>query len=98
VAVHACALSVELHVPAATSLKAKRAAVRPLLEAARARFRVAAAEVGYQDQWQRALLGFAAVGGEAGQVAEVLDKLERFVWSHPDVEVLTVSRTWLEES
>lgn len=93
---HACALSIELHVPAATSLKEKRTAIRPLLDGARARYRVAASEVGFQDQWQRARLGFAAVGGEAGQVREVLDKVERFVWSHPEVVVVGAERTWLE--
>lgn len=93
---HACALSIELHVPAATSLKAKRTAIRPLLDGARARFRVAASEVGFQDQWQHALLGFAAIAGEAAQVVAVLDKVERFVWSHPDVVVVEVERSWLE--
>ena len=93
---HACALSIELHVPAATSLKEKRAAIRPLLDGARARYRVAAAEVDFQDQWQRTCLGFAAVGGEAGQVDEILDKVERFVWSHPDVVVVGTERSWLE--
>lgn len=93
---HACAVAIELHVPAAGSLKAKRAAIRPLLEGARVRYRVAAAEVGFQDHWQRALLGFAAVAGEVGQVTAVLDELERFVWSHPEVEVIEVTRTWLE--
>lgn len=94
---HACTLAVELRVPAAGSLKAKRAAIRPILDGARARFRVAAAEVGFQEQWQRALLGFATVAGDAHQVTEVLDKLERFVWSHPDVEVVAATRSWLEE-
>lgn len=93
---HACALSIELHVPASGSLKAKRAAIRPLLDGARARFHVAASEVAFQDQWQRALLGFAAVGGEAGQVGEILDKVERFVWSHPEVVVMSSERRWLE--
>lgn len=94
--VHACALSMELHVPEARSLKAKRAVVRPLLEGARARFQVAASEVAYQDQWQRAEIAFAAIAGEASQVGEVLDKVERFVWSHPEVTVVSTERTWLE--
>lgn len=92
----ACALEVEIHIPSSGSLKTKRSVVRHLLDGARSRFRVAAAEVGYQDQWQRAALGFAAVGGEAGPVGEVLDKVERFVWSYPDIAVVSVSRHWVE--
>lgn len=62
--------------------------VKPILEGARRRFHVAAAEVDHQDRWQRAGLGFAAVGPDAGMVEEVLRTVERFVWSFPEAEVL----------
>jgi uncharacterized protein YlxP (DUF503 family) len=93
---HCCALTIELRVLGSGSLKAKRTVIRHLVEASKSRFGVAAAEVGYQDQWQRSELGFAAVAGSHGHVEEVLDSVERFVWSHPEVEVLDVSRAWLE--
>jgi uncharacterized protein YlxP (DUF503 family) len=47
--------------------------------------------VGYQEKWQRTELGFAAVGGTSGHVREVLQSVERFVWSFPEVEVLEMS-------
>jgi len=93
---YACALSVELHIPEAASLKSKRAVVKHLVEAGRSRFGVAAAEVGHQDQWQHAELGFAAVAGSARHVEEVLDAVERFVWSHPEVTVIATGRSWTE--
>ena len=65
--------------------------IKPILEGARRRYQVAAAEVGFQDKWQRAELGFAAVAGNSGHVADVLQSVERFVWSFPEVEVLDVS-------
>lgn len=89
-------LSVELRVPLSRSLKAKRAAVRPIVEGARQRFRVAAAEVGHHDTWQRARLGFAVVAESPGQAASVLDATERFVWSRPEIEVLDAERHWLD--
>ena len=58
------------------------------MDGARNRFRVAAAEVACQDKWQRASLGFVAVGAEGHHVNDVLTKVERFVWSFPEVEVL----------
>lgn len=85
-------LEVELHIPLSHSLKEKRAVVRPILDGARRRFQVAAAEVGYQGKWQRAALGFAAVGGDLDHLTEVMERVERFVWSFPEVEVLTSSR------
>jgi len=93
---HACALTVDLRIPGSSSLKAKRGTVKHLVDACRSRFGVAAAEVGFQDQWQRSELGFAAVSGTPGQVESVLDSVERFVWSHPEVEVVGSSRAWLE--
>jgi hypothetical protein len=92
----ACTLSMDLRIPASGSLKAKRTVVKHVVETANARFGVAAAEVGHQDQWQRAELGFAAVAGTAGHVEDVLDSVERFVWSHPEIEVLDGHRSWLE--
>ena len=82
----------DLHLPAVHSLKEKRAVIRPILDGARHRFQVAAAEVDHQDQWQRAGLGMAAVGSTIGHVGEVLDRVERFVWSFPEVEVLSSER------
>lgn len=70
--------------------------IRPILDGARNRYRVAASEVAFQDKWQRAGLGFAAVAATAGQAGDVLDKVERFVWSFPEVEVVAADREWLD--
>ncbi len=81
-------LQVELHIPSSHSLKEKRAVVKPIVEGARRRFQVAASEVEFQAKWQRAALGFAAVGPDAEHVADVLRNVERYVWSFPEVDVL----------
>jgi uncharacterized protein YlxP (DUF503 family) len=88
-------LQVGLHLPACHSLKDKRAVIKPILEGARRRFQVAAAEVGFQDKWQRAELGFAAVSGESGHVKEILDAVERFVWTFPEIEVTESTAGWV---
>jgi uncharacterized protein len=93
---HVLALEVELHIPEARSLKAKRSIVKSIVDGARHRFGVASAEVGFQDQWQRAQLGFAAVSSTAHHTADVIDEVDRFVWSHPEVQVLSTERKWLE--
>ena len=54
------------------------------------------AEVGTRTPWQRAAVGVAVVAGAAHQASCVLDEVERFVWSQPDVEVLDMRRHWLE--
>ena len=96
VLMHAAALCLDLHIPASRSLKAKRAVVRPIVDGLRHRFHVSVAEVGFQDQWQRALLGVAVVAESDGHLREVLDTIERFVVSRPDVELVESETTWLE--
>ena len=84
----------ELHIPQSRSLKQKRAALRPVVEGLRQRFSLSVAEVGYQDTWQRALVGLAVVSGSHRQAADVVDTVERWVWSRPDVEVCDFSCQW----
>lgn len=88
---------IELHIPAARSLKEKRSTLRPLLESARARYRVAIAEVEYQDLHQRAVIEVAVVASAEHVVNEVLSAVERLAWSAPEAEVVEVRRSWLEE-
>jgi uncharacterized protein len=94
---HVATLEVELHLPAARSLKAKRAVLRPVIEGLRHRFGVAVAEVDYQDLWQRAGVAVAAVAASPSHVTDVLDACERFVWAQPGLEVLECSRRWLAD-
>ena len=93
---HVAALQLDLRLPACHSLKEKRAVIRPILDGARHRYQVAVSEVDHQEQWQRTVLGVAAVAGEARHVEAVLDSVERFVWSFPEVEVIDAGRSWLE--
>jgi uncharacterized protein len=92
---HVACLTLELHLRNVHSLKEKRAVVRPILEGARRRFAVAAAEVDHQDLWQRATIALATVSGSAGHARQVLDAAERFVWSFPEIDVTGSHQDWL---
>jgi uncharacterized protein YlxP (DUF503 family) len=94
---HAAAMTFDLHVPSSRSLKAKRAAIRPIVDGLRHRFRISVAEVDHQDQWQRATIGVAIVAESDGRVQELLEAVERFVAATPDVELLGTEVAWLEE-
>ncbi|HET7652804.1 MAG TPA: DUF503 domain-containing protein [Acidimicrobiales bacterium] len=90
---HVGVVRFDLHIPLSHSLKEKRAVVKPIVDGARRRFAVASAETGYLDKWQRAELGMATVAGEPAHVERVLDGVERFVLSFPEVEVVSVERS-----
>lgn len=82
--------------PESRSLKAKRAAVRPIVDTLRHRYHLSVAEVDHQDLWQRAAIAVAVVASSGEHLEEVLDTVERFVRSSGDVEVLDVSAAYLE--
>ncbi len=94
--VYAAAVSFDLHIPQSRSLKAKRAAIRPIVDGLRHRFRVSVAEVDHHDQWQRAAIAVAVVAGSESQLREVLASIERFVAGASDIELLDVETAWLE--
>ena len=93
---HAAVVRYDLHVPQSRSLKAKRAVIKPLVEGSRHRFAVSVSEVGYQDQWQRSAIAVAAVASSGRHLDDILDSVDRFIWSHPEVEVLSSERSFID--
>jgi uncharacterized protein YlxP (DUF503 family) len=67
-------LRLELLIPAAASLKDKRAALRPLLAALSRDFGSSVAEIGDQDAWRRAQVAVCVVGADRRHVNGVLSK------------------------
>jgi uncharacterized protein YlxP (DUF503 family) len=89
-------LTVELYLPESGSLKAKRSSIKRVLEGAKRRWSVSAAEVGGLQSWQRTVLAFATVSNSASNAQDVMDDVERWVWTTPDAEVLQTQRYWLD--
>ena len=94
---HAAAVRFDLHIPESRSLKVKRAAIRPIVDGLRHRYHLSVAEIGYQDQWQRAELGVAVISESDGHLRDVLDELERLVARAPAVGVLAVEVGHLDD-
>jgi uncharacterized protein YlxP (DUF503 family) len=82
---------VVLALPFNDSLKGKRAVVKSILDRARVKFHVAAAEVGDLDVHKRAVLGFAAVSNESRHLQSLLDKLVSFVAAASEAQLLDKS-------
>jgi len=69
----------ELHLAGCQSLKDKRRIVKSLKDRLASRYAVSAAEVAYQELWQRAALAAAIVSGERAHAEEVLAACDRLV-------------------
>ena len=94
---HVAVVRLELHIPTSRSLKEKRAALRPIIEGIRHRFGISVAEVGYQDKWQRSLVGMAVVSDSYSHAADVVASVERWIWSKPQIDVCSFETTWVDE-
>lgn len=85
---HIGLLHVRLHIPEARSLKDKRQVVRSILDRARSRYQVSAAEVGENDVLRIAELGFAAVSNSSSHARDVVDQILQGLLRHPIARVL----------
>lgn len=81
-------LTLEILIPASTSLKEKRMIIRSIKDRISKKFNVSIAEVEYQDKWQRAKIGIALVSSKKSFTEEVLNKIITILDSDFGFEVL----------
>ena len=87
----------EFRIPENHSLKEKRHVLRKLIDRVRTRFNVAIAEVGDNDLWQRAQMGFCTVGNDRRHINSSLDKVIYFIEQmnlvemvHTEIEIISL--------
>lgn len=72
---------VVLHIPEAHSLKEKRQVLKSVLAQVQREFRLAAAEVERQDDWQMAVIGLSCISTSAAHADEILARAVSFISS-----------------
>jgi len=70
------------------SLKKKRQILKQVIERTKHKFNISIAEVGDNDLWQRAQIGFSVVGNDSRFVNSCLDTVKNFIEELNIVEVL----------
>ena len=80
-------LQVELSIPSADSLKAKRMVLRSVKDRVRKHFNVSIAEVDDNDKWQSAVLAVAVVCNDRRFANQVLSKVVDFIEASRDLVV-----------
>ena len=80
-------LSVELHFPEAGSLKGKRKYVLSAKSQLQNRFGASVAEVDHHDLWQRTMLLMACSARQVGELHDLLDGAERWLYGQDWVVV-----------
>lgn len=80
-------LTLDLHIPAAHSLKERRMVVQSVLDKIRGRFNVSAAQLDQDDLWQRATLGVAVISNGRTAAERVLNQVRDCVEDEPRCDV-----------
>jgi uncharacterized protein YlxP (DUF503 family) len=87
----------DLRIPENHSLKEKRHVLRKLIDRVKTRFNVAISEVGDNDLWQRAQMGFCTVGNDRRHINSSLDKVIDFIEQmnlvemvHTEIEIISL--------
>jgi len=81
-----CRLDIMIHDN--SSLKGKRQALKRVIDRVKQKFNVSIAEVGENDKWQRAQVGFCVVGNDKKYVNSSLDKITNFIDKLRVVDIL----------
>jgi uncharacterized protein YlxP (DUF503 family) len=79
----------ELHLAGCQSLKDKRRVLKSLKDRLHHQFNVSAAEVDYQDSWQRAALACSVVSTDRRHADEVLSSCDRLIAGEPLAHVIS---------
>ena len=84
-------ISITLFIQDALTLKDKRQVLKSLITRTRQKFNVSIAEVGYHDQWQRALLGVAFLSNQHAHLDSIQQEIINLMESQYPVEIVELS-------
>lgn len=94
---HAAALQIDLRIPDARSLKAKRQVLRSVIAQLRDRMSLSVAEIDHHDAWQRSTVGVAIVARSATDLDERMSAVRRMLDERVDLEVIDVGISHMED-
>jgi len=77
----------DIRIPGNYSLKGKRQVIKQIIDRTKNKFNVSIAEVGDQDLWQKAKLGFSVVGNDKRHINSTLDTIKNFIEHFHTAEV-----------
>lgn len=84
-------LQMEMLFTNTNSLKDKRSLLSNLKNLLRKQFNISIAELRYYDQYGRTLLGITTISNESPIVTKILNQVEKFIETQPEVQVLNRS-------
>ncbi|MBI5155216.1 DUF503 domain-containing protein [Candidatus Poribacteria bacterium] len=94
-AMHILLVEFDLHIPAAQSLKDKRAVLKTILHRLRTAYNVSVAETDYRDKWQMTTLAVVSVSTLTSHLEDIERQIEEDLESRFDVVITGQRPQWL---
>ena len=88
-------LSVDLHLPEAGSLKAKRRELQRVKQGLARRFSCAVSEVDHHDLWQRSTIGVVSIAAEREPIDKMFQKVLRAAEHQREAQLISVEVEFL---
>lgn len=79
---------IELIIYEANSLKEKRHVIKSIIERIKSRFNASAAEIDYNDLWNRSVIGIAVVSNKKSLCESMILKIIDFIDNDERVEII----------
>ena len=92
---HILLITLELSIPLAHSLKDKRSHIKSLKDRISHRFNVSIAEVDFQEEWQRSMLGICILSNEKSYLDKQYSLIESMVIDFSELEITQITREWI---
>jgi hypothetical protein len=83
-----CSCEIEILIYESNSLKEKRQVIKSIIERIKAKFNASVAEVGYNELWNRSVLGVAVVSNNKRMCDASISKIISFIDNDERVEIL----------
>ncbi len=93
--IHISLTCIDFLVPNASSLKAKRRVIKSLKDKLRTRLNASVAEIGHQEEWQRAAIGITMISNERQHLQRGHSAINRLFEEKADIQVLDIHMEWL---
>jgi uncharacterized protein YlxP (DUF503 family) len=87
-----CSCEIEILIYEANSLKEKRHVVKSLIERIKSKFNASVSEVGYNELWNRSMLGIAVVSNNKKMCDASITRIISFIDSDERVEIINCYR------
>lgn len=84
-----CSCEIEVLIYESNSLKEKRQVVKSIIDRIKSKFNVSVAEVGFNELWNRSLIGIAVVSNNKSLCDASITKIVSFIDNDERVEILS---------